>query len=420
MGSKINPSRLVIIFLICLSIAFIGTTSWLLVERSDDDVDKLADFESENDFVKLKVSRDGVLELTNNLMLGNSAVVAQLGSHLSDEDRDHARMCTEKDYCVEYPNSKVTLSVRDECYDISWTVKDNSTPTDCFENGKTYWYGGAEVYYQQWPLGSLKEHPYLMQTYVSHDMVFDKGSYGSVVERLWITSTGAILKPSETDPLWVETTDKHICLKSQYQDSEYRWNDEKVKSNTLSYTLCQQPNVVEANRYAVSKWYQYPSTTPNMDLFKKPIWTTWARFKVNIDQQTIIDFAKDILANDYPISQLEIDDKWTTEHGDLTPNPEKFPDPKQMTDDLHDMGIKVTIWTHPFLNIESDTLQKTLPSITFTDYNNTSDEYLYYVKAGNPYNKQPGMIKWWNGYGCHLGKILQGVRLMSSFSSSKK
>ena len=56
-----------------------------------------------------------------------------------------------------------------------------------------------------------------------------------------------------------------------------------------------------------------------MDLFKKPIWTTWARFKVNINQTVIIDFAKDILSNNYPISQLEIDDKWTTEHGDLIP-----------------------------------------------------------------------------------------------------
>ena len=74
MGSKINPSRLVILFLICLSIAFIGTTSWLLVERSDEDAEKLADFENETDFFKLKVSRDGVLELTNKLMLANSAV----------------------------------------------------------------------------------------------------------------------------------------------------------------------------------------------------------------------------------------------------------------------------------------------------------------------------------------------------------
>ena len=61
--------------------------------------------------------------------------------------------------------------------------------------------------------------------------------------------------------------------------SEYRWNDADLKRNTLRYSLCQAENVVEANRFAINKWYNYPRDTPNLDLFEKPIWTTWARFK---------------------------------------------------------------------------------------------------------------------------------------------
>ena len=61
--------------------------------------------------------------------------------------------------------------------------------------------------------------------------------------------------------------------------SEYRWNDADLKRNTLRYSLCQAENVVEANRFAINKWYDYPRDTPNLDLFEKPIWTTWARFK---------------------------------------------------------------------------------------------------------------------------------------------
>ena len=52
-----------------------------------------------------------------------------------------------------------------------------------------------------------------------------------------------------------------------------------MKRNTLRYSLCQAENVVEANRFAINKWYDYPRDTPNLDLFEKPIWTTWARFK---------------------------------------------------------------------------------------------------------------------------------------------
>ena len=48
---------------------------------------------------------------------------------------------------------------------------------------------------------------------------------------------------------------------------------------------------------------------------------------------------------------------------------------------INDMGIKVTIWTHPFFNIESESLQETLPSKTFTDYDD-EDKRDYYVKAG--------------------------------------
>ena len=81
---------------------------------------------------------------------------------------------------------------------------------------------------------------------------------------------------------------------------------------------------------------------------------------------------------------------------------------KEMSDKLHGMGIAVTIWTHPFFNIESKTLQTSLPSISFTDSNtsNINEEYKYYIKAG----KQPGMIKWWNGYGCHLDATNTKVR----------
>ena len=87
------------------------------------------------------------------------------------------------------------------------------------------------------------------------------------------------------------------------------------------------------------------------------------------------------MKNGFPISQLEIDDKWVTEHGDLTPDPAKFPNMADMTKQLHDMGIKVTIWTHPFFNIESESLQETLPSKTFTDYDD-EDKRVFYVKAG--------------------------------------
>lgn len=60
------------------------------------------------------------------------------------------------------------------------------------------------------------------------------------------------MKFDENDPLWAEVTDKNLCFKGQYQNSEYMWNDEKSKTNTLTYSLCQTGNVVQAHRFAIS------------------------------------------------------------------------------------------------------------------------------------------------------------------------
>ena len=38
------------------------------------------------------------------------------------------------------------------------------------------------------------DHPYKMQSYVSHDLIADQGSFGSVMERFWLTSSGVALK----------------------------------------------------------------------------------------------------------------------------------------------------------------------------------------------------------------------------------
>ena len=51
------------------------------------------------------------------------------------------------------------------CYNVEWTPSDtNDSPLDCFDNYKdVFWYGGSEVYYQQWPLGAVDQFQYKMQ-----------------------------------------------------------------------------------------------------------------------------------------------------------------------------------------------------------------------------------------------------------------
>ena len=43
-------------------------------------------------------------------------------------------------------------------------------------------------------------------------------------------------------------------------------------------------------------------------MIKSPIWSTWAKFKININETVIINYAKEILGNGFSNSQIEIDD----------------------------------------------------------------------------------------------------------------
>lgn len=73
-------------------------------------------------------------------------------------------------------------------------------------------------------------------------------------------------------------------------------------------------------------------------MIKYPVYSTWARYKVNIDQTIVRDYLDEIIQNDFPISQLEIDDKWETCYGAWSFDEARFSDVKSLTDEIHAAG----------------------------------------------------------------------------------
>jgi myogenesis-regulating glycosidase len=74
------------------------------------------------------------------------------------------------------------------------------------------------------------------------------------------------------------------------------------------------------------------------------------RYKRDINQTIVMNFATEIIDNGYNNSQIEIDDDWETCYGELVWDLKKFPDPAKMVADLKAMGFRVTMWIHPFMN----------------------------------------------------------------------
>ncbi|MFN2281287.1 MAG: glycoside hydrolase family 31 protein [Anaerolineales bacterium] len=126
-----------------------------------------------------------------------------------------------------------------------------------------------------------------------------------------------------------------------------------------------------------------PHQTPSLELLGAPIWTTWARYKDRIDQETVLQFTSEIRGQGYPYHVLEIDDRWQSHYGDLEFDPQRFPDPAGMIEHLHQQGFQVTAWVMPFFNPHSQAGAEAAQA-----------GYLVRDAAGDPYR-----IMWWQGAG---------------------
>ena len=135
----------------------------------------------------------------------------------------------------------------------------------------------------------------------------------------------------------------------------------------LEFDLFILDDALSAHRRLVEE-VGHPNNTPPLEL---------------IDQEKVLDFARQIVENGFPHSVLEIDDRWQAAYGDLEFDPERFPDPKEMIDQLHEMGFKVTSWVIPFLHPKSK-----------AGIEGAEKGYFVKNQEGGPY-----LVRWWQGNG---------------------
>ncbi|MDR2287303.1 MAG: glycoside hydrolase family 31 protein [Prevotellaceae bacterium] len=137
----------------------------------------------------------------------------------------------------------------------------------------------------------------------------------------------------------------------------------------------------EAYLYACKKHFPSSGQLPDSLFFVRPQYNTWIELMYNQNQQDILTYAQGIIDNGFPAGVLMIDDNWQKYYGNFDFQPEKFPDPKAMTDKLHALGFKVMLWVCPFVSADS-------PEYRFL----RSKGYLLKNRNG-----QTAIINWWNG-----------------------
>ncbi len=155
-------------------------------------------------------------------------------------------------------------------------------------------------------------------------------------------------------------------------------------------------SLAEARNFGSAEFFPPSGRTPDELLFAKPQYNTWIELTYNQNQADVLKYARAILANGFPPGVLMIDDTWQENYGVWNFHPGRFPDPRRMLDELHQMGFKVMVWICPFVSADQSRLvHRLLKDKCFLMQKNSA-------KTTWATATDPALIKWWNGYSALL------------------
>ncbi len=219
-------------------------------------------------------------------------------------------------------------------------------------DNKTFWWTGVINHGNQMPLKDV------------YSVDFTNSNYGNQVQPMLLSSKGEVIWSDK--PFGINFESKKLKIKSNLAFIQYH------KAGV---------NLRDAYQYASKTYFPPTGKIPDKLLFTNPQYNTWIELMYNQNQKDIINYAKNIIANDLPPGVLMIDDNWQEDYGKWNFHPGRFSNPKLMIDSLHALGFKVMLWVCPFVSPDSDVYRDLAEKNFFV-----TDE------TGNP-----AIIKWWNG-----------------------
>ena len=266
-----------------------------------------------------------------------------------------------------------------DCYDIHWTAIANRDQVliDCINTTNAHWYGGYADKVQAWPFETTIR---TMAAYVANDSYI--GEIGGVLERYFFSSKGSGIFLDSDVPLYFSMNNPRgtMCFAAKYE--RYPYLNYSRELPHLKYTICQADNVRDIHLSMASKFIPHPKAIPNENLFRYPIWSTWAQFHKYINQSKVVTYTNAILHHNFTHAQIEIDDNWTPAYGDMVFNDETFPNATGMIKELNDLGFRVTVWVHPFFNLDSHAFVE-------------AASHRYLIREFD--SPQPALTSWWDG-----------------------
>jgi len=360
---------------------------------------KCLDFEDvpEEEYEEFPFLLDGIIGHSANFELcqrGETKLTATLGlnHHFIQEVK------------VDFYNfSRSTLlnvtRANKNCLRVEWvgTSTADAPLKDCYQIGNEFWYAGYETYTQKWPINLDSSYYLPLTPFLPHDYLFkDFANFGPVLHPLWLSSNGSAIVVDRDVQLFVsiDNDTKQICLHAR--PFELDCLPQASSKAVLNYTVCVFENIANAAKYILntSGLVEHPKNIPDVEVFRKPIWSTWAKYKTKINDSALQKFYNEIVDHNFGISQLEIDDGYSVHYGELKFNSTNF-----SPQNLSTLASKVnlTAWVHPFINSGADVFHDAVQEDYFLPG--------YSEIEGNSVS----LVKWWHDYGAVINFLNSNV-----------
>lgn len=200
------------------------------------------------------------------------------------------------------------------------------------------------------------------------------------------------VKGNQATPLILSTKGRYIWSEDPFA---FRVEDNMLKlSKTSSPVFVEHPGKTLREAYlAVSeKFFPAKGKLPDEMLFTSPQYNTWIELIYNQNQEDILKYSRDIIANGFPPGVIMIDDNWAPYYGRFEFRKDRFPDAKGMIKELHDLGFKVMIWVCPFIRPDSEE-SRFLAQRKWVVMDHEGDSTMIWEQA-----KKPAIVHWWNGF----------------------
>uniref|UniRef100_A0A1B6HX93 Glycoside hydrolase family 31 N-terminal domain-containing protein n=2 Tax=Homalodisca liturata TaxID=320908 RepID=A0A1B6HX93_9HEMI len=303
----------------------------------------------------------------------DDVLMGEFGTMLPSHLKSPQVCDNDQDNCLQFSSNIQLNAVKvGQCYKIEWFTSGNLTLSDCFDYGNDSWYGGPENSKQYWPFNNM--------TFNMFSYITKQDQNQAVAEPYWLTSSGGYIYVNKTVPLFIDSNNLYpngLCLISQQTPPYLPRN-----GSYLGYKICMYNNAKQAHMNAVKNDLGKPTGVPDERMVQHPIWSTWVRFKYDVNATAVKAFAQDIVDYGFNNSQIEIDDNWESCYGSAQFNKSRFPNMAKLATELNEMGFRITLWNHPFINTNCD---------LFTTLKNKG--YLVKDQSGNV------VSSWWDGIG---------------------